>query len=213
MNARFFPRERVATIVLAAGAGTRLGGPKALLVWPGPAETERPLAIAHAEERLAAESGRVLVVTRRPVVASLLGFVRPGIDLLASDAPDDLGPAGSLAFASPRLGDVDVALVTPVDALPAKAETVARLLAALAADPARLAARPVFHGRAGHPVALRRAALARYSKPEPPPLRDHLHSLGAACASVDVADPTVLVDLNTPADVMGALRAMPRFFK
>jgi molybdenum cofactor cytidylyltransferase len=205
--------SRVAAIVLAAGAGVRLGGPKALLVWPGPKGTERPLAIAHAEERLAAESGRVLVVTRKPVVKSLVGHVRPGLDLLASDAPDELGPAGSLAFAVPRLSDEEIVIVTPVDTPPAKADTVARLLAALSADAALLAVRPVCRGRAGHPVALRRAGLARYGEPSPPPLRDHLHALGAACGSVDVADPTVLIDLNTPADVMGTLRTLPRFFK
>ena len=212
---------RVVTVVLAAGVGKRLGGPKALLAWPvgspgaprPAAGPDRPLAIAHAEERLAAESSRVLVVTRPPVVKVLLGHVRPGIDLLSSDAADDLGPAGSLAFALPRLGEVDVVIVTPVDTPPARAATVARLLAALAADPALLAARPVCHGRAGHPVALRLAALHRYAEPQPPPLRDHLHALGAACAAVDVADPTVLIDLNTPADVMGTLQVLPRFFK
>jgi molybdenum cofactor cytidylyltransferase len=207
-------RSRVATVVLAAGAGKRIGGPKALLAWPAPGSGQPvPLAIAHAEERLAAESGRVLLVTRKPMVTSLLGYVRPGIDLLASDAHDDLGAAGSLAFAFPRLGEVSVVLVTPVDTPPARPETVARLLAALAADPSLLAARPVCRGRAGHPVALRRAALSRYAEPAPPPLRDHLHALGDACAGVDVTDPTVLIDLNTPADVMGTLVALPRFFK
>lgn len=204
----------VTTVVLAAGAGKRLGGPKALLSWPGPKQQDRPLAIAHAEERLAAESRRVLVVTRRAIVASLLGYVRPGIDLLASDAADELGPAGSLGFAAPRIEPADaLVVVTPVDTPPAKAETVASLLAALAADPALLAARPVCFGRAGHPVVLRLAALDRYRRPDPPPLRDHLHALGAACAGVPVTDPTVLIDLDTPADVMGTLQALPRFFK
>jgi CTP:molybdopterin cytidylyltransferase MocA len=207
-------RAEVATVVLAAGAGKRIGGPKALLAWPGPQTGQPvPLAIAHAEARLGAESGRVLVVTRKPIVASLLGYVRPGVDLLASDAADDLGPAGSLAFAFPRLGEASVIVVTPVDTPPARPETVARLLDALAADPEILAARPVCRGRAGHPVALRHAALARYAAPAPPTLRDHLQALGPACAGVDVTDPTVLIDLNTPADVMGTLGALPRFFK
>jgi molybdenum cofactor cytidylyltransferase len=181
----FTPAE-ITTVVLAAGVGKRLGGPKALLAWPAPRGGHPiPLAIAHAEERLDAESGRVLVVTRKPVVVSLLGHVRPGIDLLASDAADDLGAAGSLAFALPRLADTAVVVVTPVDTPPARPETVARLL----------------------------AALARYGAPSPPPLRDHLQTLGPACAGVDVSDPAVLVDINTPADVMGTLGALPRFLK
>ncbi len=209
-----FPRARVATVLMAAGAGKRLGGPKALLEWPS-GRTVKPLAIAHADERLAAESGRVLVVTRKPIVASLLGHVRPGLDLLASDAADELGPAGSLAFAVARLGDdaIDVVIASPVDTPPAKAETVAALLDALAKDPELLAARPLFHGRTGHPVVLRAAALERYRAPDPPPLRDVLHAMGDACGAVEVADPTVLLDLDTPADVMGLLRTLPRFLK
>lgn len=205
--------SRPVAIVLAGGNGKRLGGPKALLMWPDAKGNDRPLAAAHAEARLAAECGHVLVVTRKPMVKTLFGWVRPGIDLLVSDAPEEQGAAGSLAFAASRLSDAEIVVVTPVDTPPAKAETVARLLAALSADPALLVARPVYKGRAGHPVVLRRAALDRFLQPDPPPLREHLRSLGAACAGVDVTDPTVLLDLNTPADVMGTLRALPRFFK
>ena len=201
----------VVTAVLAAGSGKRIGGPKCLLAWPGGKGKEVPLAIAHAEARLAAESARVLVVTRKAMMKPLLRHVRPGLDLLASDAAEDLGAAGSLAFAAPRLGDADLVIVTPVDAPPAKAETVAKLVEALRAAPAMRAARPVYKGRAGHPVVLRREALGRYAEPSPPPLRDHLRALGAAVIDVDVNDAMVLVDLNTPADVMGLLRTLPRF--
>src|SRR5262245_22162403 len=64
----------VITVVLAAGKGERLGGPKALLAWPSPdrAGSDHPLAIAHADARLAAESERVLIVTRRVYMRSLL---------------------------------------------------------------------------------------------------------------------------------------------
>ncbi|APR87146.1 hypothetical protein A7982_12495 [Minicystis rosea] len=203
--------KSIAAIVLAAGTGKRLGGPKALLAWPSAKGKEIPIAVAHAEARLVAECARVLVVTRKAMMKPLLGHVRPGLDLLASDAPDEQGPAGSLAFAVPRLLDAEIVIVTPVDTPPAKAETVQKLLAQLEANPALLAARPVYKGRAGHPVALRRAALERYAAPDPPPLRDHLRALGDAVGDVEVSDTTVLIDLNTPADVMGLLRTLPRF--
>jgi CTP:molybdopterin cytidylyltransferase MocA len=201
----------VVTIVLAAGTGKRLGGPKALLAWPAGKGREVPLAVAHAEARLAAESARVLVVTRKAMMKPLFGHVVPGLDLLVSDAPEELGPAGSIAFAVPRLGDAEIVIVAPVDAPPTKAETITRLLARLDAEPSLLAARPVYHGRAGHPVALRRAALRRYAEPSPPPLRDHLRGLGAAVGDVEVNDTAVLIDLNTPAEVMGLLGTLPRF--
>jgi CTP:molybdopterin cytidylyltransferase MocA len=202
------------TVILGAGDGKRLGGPKVLLAWPSPVGKggkEVPLAIAHAEARLGAESQRVLVVTRKAMMKPLVRHVRPGLDLLASDAAAELGPAGSLAFAAPRLADAAMVVISPVDTPPAKAETVKRLVERLAADPALLAARPVYKGKGGHPVVLRRAALEVYSRPEPPPLRDHLKALGAAVADVEVNDPAILIDLNTPSDVMGLLRTLPRF--
>jgi molybdenum cofactor cytidylyltransferase len=202
--------NRILSIVLAAGDGKRLGGPKALLAWPSPSGKDRPLSIAHAEERLTAESAEVLIVTRKAMIPALLGYVRPGIHLLSSDAAADLGPAGSLAFAVSRLPEGDLILVTPVDTQPARAETVRAMVARLEADPLLLAARPSYHGRGGHPVVLRRAALDAY-KTAAPPLRDHLATLGDKVAVVEVSDPTIVLDLNTPADVMGVLRALPRF--
>ncbi|MCK6590007.1 MAG: nucleotidyltransferase family protein [Polyangiaceae bacterium] len=211
--------SRVTTILLAAGGGTRLGGPKALLLWPagkGPespraGKRELPLAIAHAEARLAAESERVLVVARGPVIRALLGYVQPNLDLIVSDAPDDLGPAGSIAVAVKRLGDAPLALITPVDTPPARPETTARLLARMGEPDAPLAVRPRAGGRAGHPVLVRAEALEPYRSPSPPVLRDHLRSLGPRCVEVDVDDPAVRLDLNTPADVMGLLGSPPRF--
>ena len=222
--------SQVITVILAAGVGKRIGGPKALLAWPPTlpdelgvpsrrpdgrpppkATKERPLAIAHAEQRLASESKQALIVTRGAFIPALLGYVRPGIDLLSSTAADELGAAGSLAFAVSRLTRADRIIVTPVDCIPARASTVARLLLRLAAEPKLLAVRPSYKGRPGHPVVLRPEALAPYRTPKPPPLRDHLRALGDQCADQDVNDPAVLIDLDTPADVMGVLHELPRF--
>ncbi|WP_437731082.1 nucleotidyltransferase family protein [Sorangium sp. So ce1335] len=212
--------NKVITIVLAAGTGKRLGGPKALLAWPAATKggAERPLALAHAEARLAAESARVLVVVRSSVFHALLAHVRPGIDLVAWTAPDDLGPAGSLAVAAPRIGDAEAVIVTPVDVPPASAVTVARLLARLDAGvpgapsaPPPLAVRPRHLGRGGHPVVLRAEALQRYLEPDPPPLREHLRALGERCVDEEVDDPGVLHDLNVPVDVLRVLGGPPRF--
>ncbi|MGK3986694.1 NTP transferase domain-containing protein [Sorangium sp. So ce136] len=208
---------KVITIVLAAGTGKRLGGPKALLAWPAATKgrAERPLAIAHAEARLEAESARVLVVVRSSVFHALLAHVRPGVDLVSWTAPDDLGPAGSLAVAAPRIGDADAVVVTPVDVPPASAATVARLLARLDAGASSgappLAVRPRYLGRGGHPVVLRAEALQRYLEADPPPLRDHLRALGDRCVDEEVDDPGVLHDLNVPVDVIRVLGGPPRF--
>ena len=200
-------------IILAAGKGMRLGGPKALLLWPGaPGTKPRPLAIVHAETRLKAESTRAIVVARKQIVQILLPFVCPGLDLVVSDAPDELGPAGSLATAVSRIKADDRVLVCPVDTLPAKRETAEKLLSALGSAGAQpLATRPKQGERFGHPVAMQSAALERYRQANPPPLRDHLRALGDACFGVDVHDPDVLIDIDTPADAMRFLHGPPQY--
>ena len=211
----------VVAIVLSAGRGVRLGGPKALLLVrdagpPGPAV---PLLEAQCRDRLSAESERVIAVVRADV-AELLGrrLRAAGARVVVSHAPDGEGPAGSIAAAAIHLANKPfrAAVVTPIDVRVAAA-TVARLLEALievppeappeplteaptAAAPSRglapLAVVPRFAGRRGHPVVLTPEALARYREPFPPPLRDHLRSLGDRVAVVDVDDPFVLEDLD-----------------
>jgi molybdenum cofactor cytidylyltransferase len=200
-------------IVLAAGKGMRLGGPKALLLWPGAKGTApKPLAIAHAEARLGAESKRVIVVARKQIIQALIPFVRPGLDLVVSDAPDELGPAGSIATAAPRIGVGDRVLVCPVDTIPARREVTEKLLSALGTSGAPpLAARPRYGDHCGHPVALQSVALDRYRQPNPPPLRDYVHQLGDASVAVDVTDPEVLVDINKPADAVRYLHGPPTY--
>jgi CTP:molybdopterin cytidylyltransferase MocA len=193
--------SRGVAVVLAAGRGERFGGPKALMGWPPP-DGELPLAIAHARTRLAAESRRVIVVVRDEVAKRLRAWMSTPIELLVSHYPDELGPAGSLACAAQAIAlDRDEPLVvTPVDSPPAAADTVAELLAALAA-PGCLAARPRHEGRGGHPVVLRASVLSHYRGEHPPPLRDLLRELAGAVRDVAVTDREVLADLDTSDDV------------
>jgi len=200
----------VVTILLGAGKGERLGGPKALLLWPG-AEGELPLSIAHAEARLAAESERVLCVTREAIKRALEAYARPGLLLVASSYADALGPAGSIAAAMPFVGEAELVVVTPVDTPPARGETVAKLCARLRRDPGLLGVKPSYGGRGGHPVVLRPEALLRYREEDPPPLRDHLRSLGDRVVFEEVEDAGVRVDLDTPGDVMALLGQPARF--
>jgi molybdenum cofactor cytidylyltransferase len=199
----------VITLVLAAGRGTRIGGPKALLAWTLlPQRWLLPLAAAHVEART--ESDRVIVVVRRDVAVLLakhaaVSFAKPGRgELCVSEAADALGPAGSIAAAMTTcaIADDAIVLVTPVDCPPASSSTVAALLAALSADPSVAAAKPRHRGRdrsepssSGHPVALRARLLASYrGETEPVPLRDVLGAVEARV--VDVDDPAVATDID-----------------
>ncbi|MEO7092599.1 MAG: NTP transferase domain-containing protein, partial [Polyangiales bacterium] len=114
-------------LVLAAGKGMRVGGPKALLLVDG-----APLLVAHVQARLA-DCDRVVVVTRRSIAAQLdtSGWPAERVRVVLSDAPDDEGPAGSIAAAAqqlPRdLAEATCVLVIPVDVRPALPRTVALL--------------------------------------------------------------------------------------
>ncbi len=221
-------RERspgVVAIVLAAGVGARLGGPKALLrVGPGDG---MPLVEAQCRDRLEAESPRAIAVVRADVAAFVGDRLRAaGAEVVVSRASADEGPAGSLAAAAAYLGDAAIraAIVTPVD-VRVRAATVCALVDALieveppneaeraaffarrtdnvedcvrsAADSAPpLAIVPRFAGRRGHPVVLGPGALARYREGGAPPLRDHLRALGEGVAVLDVDDPWILEDLD-----------------
>jgi CTP:molybdopterin cytidylyltransferase MocA len=198
----------VVTIVLAAGRGKRIGGPKALLAWLLlPQKWVVPLAAAHVEARH--ESAEVVVVTRADIAAKLREHAAMSFSggargrLLLSEADDALGPAGSLAAAAAvlELDDDTLLLLTPVDCPPAQPKTVQALLAALA-DPTRVAAKPRCAGRGGHPIAARASLLARYRKASEP-LRDVLRSLGEQLVEVAVDDPTIHLDIDD-ADALAA---------
>jgi molybdenum cofactor cytidylyltransferase len=178
-------------LILASGVGRRFGGPKALVDWDGV-----PLAVAHARAR-SADCDRAIVVTRADT-AAVLSRRDPGLKIVISGEPDELGPAGSIAAAVKAgvIADADQVLVTPVDVPPASGEVVRALWGAL--DHAQ-AARPVMNGKPGHPVACLRAVVEGYRE-HPRPLRDVLEALGSSCAAVKVQSEEVLVDFDTPED-------------
>ena len=196
-------------LVLAAGQGSRVGGPKALMLVDGV-----PLARAHVEARLG-DCDRVVVVTRASIAATLASHAWPTerVRLVTSDAPEDDGPAGSLAAAT-RQGALDGAthvLVTPVDVRPAASRTIGLLFHAI--DAGAAGARFAH----GHPVALRgdalRDAYRQASEAPPRPLRTVLRALGETTRIVpDPDDRAVHEELDEVDDVIRATGAPPRFW-
>ncbi len=188
----------IAAIVLAAGHGTRLGGRKSRLVIDGEA-----LVLRHV--RRFADVGARTVVVAHPEDVELVNGVALAV---ISHEPQQ---SGSLALGVRALPeDVETVLITPVDARPASIETIKALLSALA-SPESIAATPVFQGKRGHPVAVRRSSLSAYASSELPPLRDWLDALGSARVQVSVDDSNVVTDLDDAARVLAATGAPPRF--
>lgn len=192
-------------VVLASGAGARMGGPKALLPWHGTA-----LALAHARALLEADVAEVYVVARGPVAHALHARcdLRGPVTFVVSEEPDAHGMAGSLrAFAKLYGVATDtVYVLTPVDALPVRAETLHALAEAHGppwrGDSLPRATRPVHADRGGHPVLVDGAVLDAFrGEASPPTLRDVLRAMGPNTVALPVDDPRVLADLDTPEDV------------
>lgn len=136
-------------IVLAAGAGRRMGAPKASLRHPD----GRTFATATAELLLAAGCSPVLVTLGT-------GQELPR-GVVVVDVPDSSrGPGAGLARAlrHPLVEQADTVLITLVD-LPGI--DAAGVRAVLALTSTTVLARGVEHGRPGHPVLIGRDHVAR----------------------------------------------------
>ncbi|MET0594285.1 MAG: NTP transferase domain-containing protein [Polyangiaceae bacterium] len=192
---------RLAGIVLAAGEGRRMGGTKALI------ELEGASLVEHHVSRLAEIGCTSIVVVARHTAADVVRSVVGRSREVRVEGVTTNSQAASLA-AGLRVLDAagsahdDVIIVTPVDMLPASSETHRALLACL--DGSIVAVTPLHAGRGGHPVILRRQLLAPYEAArddEPPSLRDVLAGAMESRRRVEVDDPRVLGDLDTPADL------------
>lgn len=195
----------IPAIVLAAGASTRMGRPKALLEAGGRTflrailETLRDGGISDA------------VVVVRPGDLSLLeeiagtGFGRVVVNARADEGQLSSLIAGLDAIEAPG---VDGALITLVDVPLLTAATVRLLLARAAVSRAPIV-RAVHQGRHGHPVIFTRRLFDALRGADP--------SAGAKAVvrandveDVEVPDPGVTEDIDTPADYTRLLDTLPK---
>lgn len=191
-----------AAILLAAGASSRMGESKALLDWGG-----RPLVAAQVGALAAAGCDPVIVV-----LGSQAGAVRRALPSGARWTINGAwreGRAGSIragARVAPR--HVERVVVASVDQ-PCSASAVRRTLEALAADREARIAVPRHGGRNGHPPVFDAALLPelRRATERGEGLREVRRRWRERTIFVDVEDPAVLLDLNTPEDYRRALAA------
>lgn len=190
-----------AAVVLAAGAGTRLGGvPKALLVHEGRTFLER-IAAALRE----VEGGPLVVVAAAPYGDAVTEHARsilPDVVIVANPDPAR-GMASSIAlgFAAlhpwSRLSGVDAAWLWPVDHPFVSAATLAALERALVHEDV---ARPTYRGRGGHPPLIARGAWERLAACDR--VEGGARAVIAKLDVVDVPvdDAGVVRDVDTPED-------------
>jgi molybdenum cofactor cytidylyltransferase len=189
----------VAGLILAGGAGERYGGPKAFARLPD----GRSFLTACAE-LLAAGGAAPLLATLPPSAPSVESALLETVALPAAGLP---------MFASLRLGLAHLredpawgaVVVLPVDH-PLVASSTVAALASSRAD----AALPSYQGKHGHPIVLsRRVAEGIVAESlAGPTLREVLHSVGTEVVEVD--DPGVTANCNTPEALAAALHTRGR---
>jgi CTP:molybdopterin cytidylyltransferase MocA len=180
-----------AAIVLAAGHGTRMGAPKALLRVHG-----EWLLAAHARRLVEAGCARVLVTVPTALRAQIAATLDAPATVLGVDTAsqgETLAAALRALQAEAPLGDADRVLVTPVDLRPPALATL-NSLAAAAAD----VVCPRHRGRNGHPLIARWRVLAPCLGDAPPPL-DRL--VAGLRTWVETDDPATIEDFDAPGDV------------
>ena len=188
-----------AAVILAAGASTRMGRPKALLQWGGRPFVAHAIALARAagcEPVVVVEGACVLPpeVVAGAIVARNLEWSRGPLSSLQTGLAVALQPP-----------EVAAVLVLTVDRPHLRAQTVIELVAA-ARDGAEIW-QPEHDGVRGHPLVYPRAAAAALGALPPtasarellraPPWRDLRRTLG-------VDDPAVTANLDTPEDLRRA---------
>lgn len=186
----------VAAVIVAAGEGARLGGvAKALLPCHGKSYLETIAITARGAGLVDA-----VVVVGEPFGREVAAHARQlGLRVRVNPAPErGMASSVALGFAAIANGPAAAAWLWPVDHPAVRAATLRALLDALGDAEV---AQPRHAGRGGHPPLIARAlwpALVVCGG-EPDGARGVLRT--ARRAEVEVDDPAVLHDVDTPADL------------
>ncbi|MSP59159.1 MAG: nucleotidyltransferase family protein [Myxococcales bacterium] len=182
----------IQTIVLAAGASTRMGSPKALLDLDGATFMSRIAVTARA-----AGTAGVMIVIGPPDGAAIKAKLPPGTVSVWNPDPSP-GMLTSVQSAVSSLPSNTLAiLLWPVDLPRVKQETVRRILDGA---PGKIIV-PRHAGKGGHPVRVPRTLFAAIAGlPAEAGLRGLLEEHRASVVYVDVEDAGVVEDIDTPAE-------------
>lgn len=189
-------RLHLGAVVLAAGAGSRLGlRPKGLIYVNGEPLLRRQL-------RLLADAGADEVVVVLGHYSEQLTPLLAGYDVATVVQPEDVhSQAASLKLGVSALSEsVDAALVVPVDMPALETRDLIALIGAFKHAEAHIEfVGPRVNGQPGNPVLLSRAAIAQVSRGEGEFGSGQWRHREAAWALNWVTDnPCYLIDIDTP---------------
>lgn len=182
----------VTGIILAAGASSRMGRPKALLTWRGETFLDRLIRL------LGASCDGVIVVLGEHEAMIRQRASRLGECQVVVNPDPDRGQFSSLRLA---LNEVSgAALFIPVDMPSVAADTVAVLVEALREGFEGFLL-PRYQGRRGHPAACGiQGVRLLLEAPEESNAKAVIASHEPLSTAMDLDDPGVVRDVDTPAD-------------
>jgi molybdenum cofactor cytidylyltransferase len=186
---------KISAVILAAGAGTRLGGVAKALLCGKDGRTFLARIVATAREVGLADA---IVVVGPPHCDAVAAHARELGAYVVENREPERGMASSVALGFGALDVCDAAWLWPVDH-PAVAPTTLRALCAALGD--HDAARPVCAGRRGHPPLVACSLFSRLAA-----CADHEGGARGVLAAVDaidveVADPGCVCDVDSARDL------------
>jgi molybdenum cofactor cytidylyltransferase len=192
----------VAGIVLAAGRSRRMGQPKPLLQVGGES------FISHAVTTLVHGGCHpVFAVTAADATEAARQAEGAGARVVLNAAPES-EQIDSLRLALAAADDADAVLILPVDHPLIRSDTVSALIHAFART-GRPAVRVRFRGTPGHPALFARSLYPELKAPLSAGAQEVLDRHGDQVLDVEVDDPGVLSDIDTPDDLRRHLGTTP----
>ncbi len=188
-----YNRLMVAGLILAGGESRRLGTPKALLKVGAETFAKRIVSIMHS----------VGIQNLTLVAGPHYEEIRKSADDLAVvfNPQYELGQFSSLQTGLRHVpGGTEFVLVWPVDQPLVRKETISELLetARREGNPVTV---PVYEGKKGHPVVYNSETITKILSMEPSHTGKELFEyFDGRISLVEVNDPGVLIDIDTPED-------------
>lgn len=185
-------------MILAAGRSSRFGRPKALL----PVEPAGPTFAARLISLFRAAGVDDVLVVGRPDDAPLRDLVERSGARFIINADADRGQLSSLIAALDAIDARAVrgVIVMPVDIPSIRATTIATVRRAFLQGTCPIA-RATHQGRHGHPVIFGAAVFDELRRSDPNSgAKTVVHAHSSEVLNVEVDDPAVLRDVDTPQD-------------
>lgn len=185
----------LAAVVLAGGASSRMGRPKALLDYRGETFLDRLVRLFSAHCRF------VCAVLGHDAEQIARGMAQAAAPVLVLNPLPERGQLSSLQCGLRVLPpSVSAAFFHPVDIPGVSEATIARLVEAWAsAPPGTLVLQPAHGGHKGHPVMVAPAVISELlTLPAEASAREVLQRRAGQTLTVEVPDPLVRQDTDTP---------------